>query len=64
MIAVVIGIGLAMLAYVAGTSGDLLDTASIVDALEITQPALYAEQGYATVNVKNNGNTPIDNLYA
>ena len=64
MIAITIAIGIGMLVAVSSNAFDILDTTSIVDALDVTNPALYAEQGFATVQVKNNGNTPIDNVYA
>lgn len=39
---------------------DLADTASVVDAIEITEPVIYAEQGYVSVKVKNSGNTALE----
>ena len=43
---------------------DLADTASVVDSIDISNQAIYSEQGYVTVQVKNNGNTGIDEVYA
>ena len=43
---------------------DLADTASIVDSIEISNQAIYSEQGFVTVQVKNGGNTGIDDIYA
>ena len=43
---------------------DLADTASIVDSIEISNQAIYSEQGFVTVQVKNNGNTGITTVEA
>ena len=43
---------------------DLADTASIVDSIEISNQAIYSEQGFVTVQVKNGGNTAIDHIHA
>ena len=43
---------------------DLADTASIVDSIEISNQAIYSEQGFVTVQVKNGGNTGIDTIEA
>ena len=43
---------------------DLADTASVVDSIDILNPAVYVDQGYVTVQVKNNGNTAIEDVYA
>lgn len=34
------------------------------DALQLTNPAVYAEQGYVTVQVKSIWNTPVNDIYA
>ncbi len=60
----IIVVGIALVAIVAGTSTDLLNTASVVDAIELSDPLIYSEQGYVTVQVKNNGNTNIAGVYA
>ena len=57
-------VGLGTVAVMSGTIFDLLDTSSVVDSLEITAPAIYSDQGYVTVQVKNNGNTAIEAIYA
>ena len=57
-------IGLAGVALVATTLFDVTDTASVIDSIEITSPVVYANQGYVSVQVKNNGNTAIDGVYA
>lgn len=43
---------------------DLADTTSIVESIDILNPAVYTEQGFVSVQVKNNGNTAIDDVYA
>ena len=43
---------------------DLADTTSIVESIDISSPAVYSEQGYVTVQVKNNGNTGIEDVHA
>ena len=43
---------------------DLADTTSIVESIDISSPAVYSDQGYVTVQVKNNGNTAIEDVYA
>ena len=47
-----------------GTFFDLADTTSIVDAIDITGQTVYSDQGFVSVQVKNNGNTAIDGVYA
>ena len=59
IVVAIAGIGL-----VSGTFFDIADTASIVDSLELTNHAVYSDQGYVTVQVKNNGNTAINGVYA
>ena len=43
---------------------DLADTASIVDSIELSNQAVYTDQGFVTVQVKNGGNTGIDAVHA
>ena len=43
---------------------DLADTASIVDSIELSNQAVYSDQGFVTVQVKNGGNTGIETIYA
>ena len=43
---------------------DLADTASVVDSIEISSQAIYSDQGFVTVQVKNGGNTAINDVYA
>ena len=47
-----------------GTFFDLADTTSIVDAIDITGQTIYSDQGFVSVQVKNNGNTGIEDVHA
>ena len=54
---------IAAIGVVASQFFDLSDTASIVDAIELSSPAIYSDQGFVTIQIKNNGNTVIDDIY-
>ena len=41
-----------------------IDTIHVVDSLQLTNHAVYAEQGYVTVQVRSIWNTPINDIYA
>lgn len=58
------GVAITGIVIVVVTFTDIADTASVIDSIELTNQAVYAEQGYVTVQVKNGGNTAIDNIYA
>ena len=64
IVIMVVVIGLAAVGLMSGTIFDLIDTTSVVDSLEITSPVVYADQEYVSVQVKNNGNTGVENVYA
>ena len=61
LVMVIVIAGVAMLS---GVFFDVADTASIIEAIDISNPSLYSEQGFVSVQVKNNGNTGIEDIYA
>ena len=60
----VIVISIAGVGVVASLFFDTADTASVIDAIEISSQAVYSDQGFVSVQVKNNGNTAVDDIYA
>ena len=49
---------------VATTLFDVADTASVIDSLELTEPTLYANQEFVSVQIKNSGNTGLVGITA
>ena len=64
IVIMVVVIGLAAVGLMSGTIFDLIDTTSVVDSLEITAPVVYSDQEYISVQVKNNGNTNLEEVQA
>ena len=60
----ILGIVVAGVVVIATTFFDAADTASIIESIDVSNPALYSDQGFVTVQVKNNGNTAIEGVYA
>ena len=60
----ILGIVVAGVVVIATTFFDAADTASIIESIEISSPTLYSEQGFVSVQVKNNGNTGIQDVHA
>ena len=64
IVLILMAVSIAGVLVATGTFFDLADTTSIVEAIDITGQTIYSEQGYVSIQVKNNGNTALDNIYA
>ena len=60
----ILGIVVAGVVVIATTFFDAADTASIIESIDISNPALYSDQGFVSVQIKNNGNTAISGVHA
>ena len=64
IVLILMAVSIAGVLVATGTFFDLADTTSIVDAIDITGQTIYSDQGFVSVQVKNNGNTAIDGVHA
>ena len=64
IVLILMAVSIAGVLVATGTFFDLADTTSIVDAIDITGQTIYSDQGFVSVQVKNNGNTAIDSVHA